>query len=165
MFLHDCGFRIFFYSFHYWSHCSYDLHIFNVKPCCLTMAARPAHTTRWLCQKLCRWGLNGVCRLIKTVGSLAVRPLSSQTSACFVVFHSMTTFTLLFLSSCPSQCPGLSPPAVLGLARAGSGVKFHILVSGPSESWLWKESRMRAASAEQRWPKALLYHSGDSPLK
>lgn len=41
----------------------------------------------------------------------------------------------------------------------------QILVSGPSGSRDWKELRMRAASLAQRWPKALLYHSGDFPLE
>lgn len=41
----------------------------------------------------------------------------------------------------------------------------QILVSGPSGSKAWKELRMRATSLAQRWPKALLYHSGDFPLE
>lgn len=41
----------------------------------------------------------------------------------------------------------------------------QILVSGPSEISGWKELRIRAASAAQRWPNALLYQSGVRPLK
>lgn len=43
--------------------------------------------------------------------------------------------------------------------------RLYILVSGPSVMSGWKELRMRAASAAQRCPKALLYQSGVLPLE
>lgn len=41
----------------------------------------------------------------------------------------------------------------------------QIFVSGPLGLRAGKESRILASSMAQRWPKTLLYHSGDRPLE
>lgn len=46
-----------------------------------------------------------------------------------------------------------------------SGGILQILVSGPQGLNAGKESRILASSIAQRWPKTLLYHSGDLPLE
>lgn len=58
-----------------------------------------------------------------------------------------------------------SAPVMLSKHSWQKKKKSQILVSGPSVISGWKELRIRAASAAQRWPNALLYQSGVLPLK
>lgn len=43
--------------------------------------------------------------------------------------------------------------------------EVQLLASALDGSSCWKEQRIMWASLTQRWPKALLYHSGDLPLQ
>lgn len=65
----------------------------------------------------------------------------------------------------PSKSPSPDPPASPCLTGQSIFLEPQIFVSGPLGLRAGKESRILASSMAQRWPKTLLYHSGDRPLE
>lgn len=64
-----------------------------------------------------------------------------------------------------SESPSPDPPASPRQTGQSIFLAPQIFVSGPLGVRAGKESRILASSMAQRWPKTLLYHSGDRPLE
>lgn len=65
----------------------------------------------------------------------------------------------------PAESPSPDPLASPRLKGQSIFLVPQIFVSGPTGLRAGKESRILTSSMAQRWPKTLLYHSGDRPLE